>query len=191
MKAVICKRCGIGVSHAFARSRATGSYDAQGPIAPCTSQANIQTGQSSRFVVIAVDLGSASDSVQIFKAMDFCHRSRMIHGDMKLAQVLLKRRVVPPPVSLSPPASDTHRTLPAVHVKVAGHVVSFGPDSPRSTYSLIVCISSCVFLADFGDSRFSLRHSMDSSSAGTSGCFFVVPILQHDCQAFILQLPSS
>ncbi len=142
--------------------------------------------------MIAVELSFAVDFVQIFLAMDFCHRSRMIHGDMKLAQVLLKRRVVPPPVSSSPPAADSHRPLPAVHVKVAGHVISFGLDSPRSTHSLIVCISSCVFLADFGDSRFSLRHSMDSSSAGTSGCFVFVPNLQHDCQAFMFsQLPSS
>jgi hypothetical protein len=103
---------------------AAGSYNAQGPIAPFTSQANIQTGQSPGFAVIADNLSFVADSVQIFLAMDFCHRSRMLHGDMKLAQVLLKRRVVPLPVSSSPPAADTHRNLPVVHVKVAGDVVS-------------------------------------------------------------------
>jgi len=110
--------------------------------------------------------------LQILLAMDFCHRSHMIHGDMKLAQVLLRRPVVLQPSS----SSADHRKLPVVHVKVAGdcccrpsplmhhpsHITRH--TSPVIHHPLLVSQP-----ADFGDSRFSLRQSMDTSSAGTSG----------------------
>jgi hypothetical protein len=53
--------------------------------------------------------------------MDFCHRSRMIHGDMKLAQVLLKRPVALQTSSTSSSANDAHRSTPVIHIKVAGN----------------------------------------------------------------------
>jgi hypothetical protein len=49
--------------------------------------------------------------------MDFCHRSHIIHGDMKLAQVLLKRPIDPQPLSHHAKVSNN---ASAVHIKVAG-----------------------------------------------------------------------
>jgi len=78
----------------------------------------------------------------------------MIHGDMKLAQVLLKRPLV---LQHSSSAADPRKPLPVAHVKVAGQCYHI-------TFHIVQS-----HVADFGDSRFSLRHSMDTSNAGTSG----------------------
>lgn len=74
--------------------------------------------QQLLFEFLPPNVGNAN-ILQIFLAMDFCHRSHLIHSDMKLAQVLIKGPVVLQPQSTTSAAAD-RGPIPVVHVKVAG-----------------------------------------------------------------------
>lgn len=75
--------------------------------------------------------------------MDFCHRSHLIHSDMKLAQVLIKGAVVLQPQSSTSAAAD-RAPIPVVHVKVAGSFPLFNCCVARKTcLSLFVSKNMC------------------------------------------------